>query len=159
VTSEAAVQKIHDLPEAALIDMGDFVGGMLNDRRRHPLEGLSIAGGVAKMSKLAQRLLDLHARRGAVDLNFLAERARAAGAPAVLCAALLSANTAAQALAQAAADGVALGDAGAAAAWQTVAAALDDAIEILLIDRDQNLMGRAPLAAAHGTSPSRNRRR
>ena len=28
-TSEAAVQKLHDLPETALIDMGDFVGGML----------------------------------------------------------------------------------------------------------------------------------
>ena len=28
-TSEAAVQKLHGLPETALIDMGDFVGGML----------------------------------------------------------------------------------------------------------------------------------
>jgi cobalt-precorrin-5B (C1)-methyltransferase len=28
-TSEAAVQKLHNLPEAALIDVGDFVGGML----------------------------------------------------------------------------------------------------------------------------------
>ena len=28
-TSEAAVQKLHGLPEIALIDMGDFVGGML----------------------------------------------------------------------------------------------------------------------------------
>ena len=29
-TSEAAVQKLYGLPEIALIDMGDFVGGMLN---------------------------------------------------------------------------------------------------------------------------------
>src|SRR5207302_6207984 len=28
-TSETAVCKLHDLPEIALIDMGDFVGGML----------------------------------------------------------------------------------------------------------------------------------
>src|SRR5262249_50694098 len=28
-TSEKAVQRLYDLPEAALIDMGDFVGGML----------------------------------------------------------------------------------------------------------------------------------
>jgi cobalt-precorrin-5B (C1)-methyltransferase len=160
-TSEAAVQRIHDLPEAALIDMGDFVGGMLNYLRRHPVARLTIAGGVAKMTKLAQGLLDLHSRRGAVDLNFLAHRARAAGATAVLCEAILSANTASQAFAQAAADGVALGDAVAAAAWQTAAAVLDDAtaIEILLIDRDQNLVGRAPFAVAHGTSSPRNRRR
>ena len=160
-TSEAAVQRIHALPEVALIDMGDFVGGMLNYLRRHPVERLTIAGGVAKMTKLAQGLLDLHSRRGAVDLNFLAQRARAAGATATLCDAILSANTAAQVFAQAAADGIALGDMVAATAWQTAAAVLDDAtaIEILLIDRDQNLVGRAPFAAAHGTSPPRNRRR
>ena len=159
-TSEAAVQKLHDLPETALIDMGDFVGGMLNYLRRHRVERLTIAGGVAKMTKLAQGLLDLHSQRGAVDLNFLAERARAVGATAALCDQILSANTAAQAFAQAAAEGIALGDAVAAAAWQTAAGVLDaTAIEILVIDRDQNLVGRAPFAAAHGTSPSRNRRR
>jgi cobalt-precorrin-5B (C1)-methyltransferase len=159
-TSETAVQKLHDLPEAALIDMGDFVGGMLNYLRRHRVERLSIAGGVAKMTKLAQGLLDLHSQRGAVDLNFLAERARAAGATGALCDHILSANTAAQAFAQAAAEGIELGDAVAAAAWHTAAGVLDaTAIEILVIDRDQNLVGRTPFAAAHGTSPSRNRRR
>src|SRR5437899_8653737 len=64
-TSEAAVQKLHDLPETALIDMGDFVGGMLKYLRRHPVPRLTIAGGVAKMTKLAQGLLDLHSKRGA----------------------------------------------------------------------------------------------
>ena len=159
-TSEAAVQRIHDLPEAALIDMGDFVGGMLHYLRRHPVERLTIAGGVAKMTKLAQGLLDLHSQRGTVDLTFLAEQARAAGAAAALCDDILAANTAAQAFAQAAAESVALGDAVAAAAWQTAAGVLDaTAIEILVIDRDQNLVGRAPFAAAHGPSPSRKRRR
>jgi cobalt-precorrin-5B (C1)-methyltransferase len=159
-TSEAAVQKLHNLSEAALIDMGDFVGGMLNYLRRHRVERLTIAGGVAKMTKLAQGLLDLHSQRGAVDLSFLAERARAAGATATFCDDILSANTAAQVFAQAAAEGIALGDAVAAAAWQTAAGALDaTAIEILVIDRDQTLVGRAPFAAAHRGSPSRNRRR
>jgi cobalt-precorrin-5B (C1)-methyltransferase len=140
--------------------MGDFVGGMLNYLRRHPVERLTIAGGVAKMTKLAQGLLDLHSRRGAVDLNFLAQQAAAAGATAALCDDILSANTAAQAFALAAAKGVALGDAVAAAAWQTAAGVLDaTAIEILVIDRDQNLVGRAPFAMAQRTSPSRNRRR
>ena len=33
-TSEGAVQKLYGLPETALIDMGDFVGGMLKYLRR-----------------------------------------------------------------------------------------------------------------------------
>ncbi len=36
-TSEAAVRKFHDLSEIALIDMGDFVGGMLKYLRSHPV--------------------------------------------------------------------------------------------------------------------------
>ena len=31
------MQKLHGLPEIALIDMGDFVGGMLKYLRRHPV--------------------------------------------------------------------------------------------------------------------------
>src|SRR5499427_721906 len=51
--SETAAQKLYDLPEIALIDMGDFVGGMLKYLRRHPVPRVTIAGGVAKMTKLA----------------------------------------------------------------------------------------------------------
>src|SRR5216683_1336726 len=67
-TSESAVQKLYGLPETALIDMGEFVGGMLKYLRSHPVPRVTIAGGVAKMTKLAQGLLDLHSKRGAVDL-------------------------------------------------------------------------------------------
>jgi cobalt-precorrin-5B (C1)-methyltransferase len=148
------------LPEAALIDMGDFVGGMLRYLRRHPVDRLSIAGGVAKMTKLAQGLLDLHSRRGAVDLGFLAELAGAKGGSAALGDLIRSANTAAQAFAHAADEGVSLGDAVAAAAWRTAAAEIDaTAIEILVIDREEKVVGRAPFARAHGAPPSRNRRR
>ena len=31
------MQKLHGLPEVALIDMGDFVGGMLKYIREHPV--------------------------------------------------------------------------------------------------------------------------
>src|SRR5437764_6833432 len=65
--SEAAVRKLHDLSEIALIDMGDFVGGMLKYLRTHPVRRVTIAGGVGKMTKLAQDLPDLHSRPGAVD--------------------------------------------------------------------------------------------
>src|SRR4029077_12138448 len=109
--SEAAGQKIYRLTQPALIDMGDFVGGMLKYIRVHPVPRVTIAGGVAKMTKLAQGLLDLHSRRGAVDLAALAGFADAAGGSAALHARILAANTAAEAFALAQAEGVALGDA------------------------------------------------
>jgi len=144
--SEAAVQKLYGLPESALIDMGDFVGGMLKYLRAHPLPRVTIAGGVAKMTKLAQGLLDLHSRRGAVDLLALAGFADAAGGSADLQARILAANTAAQAFALAGADGIALGDAVARAARDVAMRVVDGkgiAIEVLLFDRDGVLVGRA----------------
>ena len=80
--SEAAAQKLHGLHEVQLIDMGDFVGGMLKYIRDHPVPRVTIAGGVAKMTKLAQGMLDLHSKRGMADLDALAEVALAAGASA-----------------------------------------------------------------------------
>jgi cobalt-precorrin-5B (C1)-methyltransferase len=159
-TSEAAVRKLHDLPEPALIDMGDFVGGMLKYLRRHPVPRVTIAGGVGKMTKLAQGLLDLHSKRGAVDLAALAALAAAAGGPAALRDRITASNTAAEAFAQAAAEGVALGDAVARAGQETaldVVAGADIAIEVALFDRDGSLVGRAPFTPAH--ERSRNRRR
>jgi cobalt-precorrin-5B (C1)-methyltransferase len=50
---EAAVRALHGLPEIALIDMSDFVGGMLKYLRARPVPGVSVAGGVAKIAKLA----------------------------------------------------------------------------------------------------------
>jgi cobalt-precorrin-5B (C1)-methyltransferase len=161
-TSEDAVRALHGFPDVALIDMGDFVGGMLKYLRAHPIPRVTIAGGVAKMTKLAQGLLDLHSKRGAVDLPALAEFAVAAGGSAELAAGIAGANTAAQAFAQASAEGIALGDAVAAAAWQTAARVIADteiALEIVLFDRDGKLVGRAPFRPAHDVAPSRKRRR
>src|SRR5262245_35622386 len=133
-TSEAAVQKLHDLAETALIDMGDFVGGMLKHLRKHPVPEVTIAGGVGKMTKLAQGLLDLHSKRGAVDLAALSALAATADASSpVLRDQIAAANTAAEAFAHAAAAGVALGDEVARAAQATaldVVAGTDTAIEI-----------------------------
>jgi cobalt-precorrin-5B (C1)-methyltransferase len=161
-TSEDAVRALHGFPDVALIDMGDFVGGMLKYLRGHPIPRVTIAGGVAKMTKLAQGLLDLHSKRGAVDLPALAEFAVAAGGSAELAAGIAGANTTAQAFAQASAEGIALGDAVAATAWQTAARVIADteiALEIVLFDRDGKLVGRAPFRPAHDVAPSRKRRR
>jgi cobalt-precorrin-5B (C1)-methyltransferase len=146
-SSEAAAQKLYGLPEIALIDMGDFVGGMLKYLRRHPVPRVTIAGGVAKMTKLAQGLTDLHSKRGAVDLLVLAGFADAAGGSTKLHARILTANTAAEAYAHAQAEGIGLGDKVAQAAQATAAdvvAGTDIAIEIAVFDREQNLVGRAP---------------
>jgi len=145
--SEAGAQKLYGLPEIALIDMGDFVGGMLKYLRTHPVPRVTIAGGVAKMTKLAQGLIDLHSKRGFVDHALLASLAQAAGGCAELCARIMTAHTAAEAFALARSEGVALGDAVARAARETaerVVAGRDIAIEIALFDRDQVLVGRAP---------------
>jgi cobalt-precorrin-5B (C1)-methyltransferase len=145
--SEAAAQKLYALPDIALIDMGDFVGGMLKYLRRHPLPRVTIAGGVAKMSKLAQGLTDLHSKRGEVDLAVLAKFATAAGAGEQVARGVLDANTAAQAFAIAQAAGIALGNHVARAAQGTAAnivAGAGIAIEVMLFDREQNLVGRAP---------------
>ncbi len=145
-TSESAVQKLYGLPETALIDMGDFVGGMLKYLRSHPVPRVTIAGGVAKMTKLAQGLLDLHSKRGAVDLAALAAFADQAGGAPDLRARILSANTAAEAFAHAQHDGIALGEAVARAAQTSAAAVVEGkniAIEVVLFDRDGVLVGRA----------------
>src|SRR5699024_2032398 len=96
-TSEAAIRRLDGLPEQALIDMGDFVGGMLKYLRAHPVPRVTVAGGPAKLTKLAQGRLDLHSRRGAVDLEALAALARGAGADAALAARIAAANTALEA--------------------------------------------------------------
>ena len=80
--SEEAVKTRYDLPTIALIDMGDFVGGMLKYLRRHPVRRLTVAGGFGKMTKLAQGATDLHSGRSQIDFADLAERAKALGLPA-----------------------------------------------------------------------------
>ena len=152
-TSEEAVQRLHGLPEAALLEMGDFVGGMLKYLRRHPVPRVTVAGGVAKMTKLAQGRLDLHSKRGGADMDALA-----ALVPPRLAPQIAAANTVAEAFGIAAAAGVPLGDAVAQAAWRTAAAVLEGAgteLETVVFDRAGALLGRAGFAAVHGV---RNRR-
>lgn len=159
--SELAVQKFHGLHEVQLIDMGDFVGGMAKYIRAHPVAKVTIAGGVAKMTKLSQGLLDVHSNRGSADLDGLAAVAVEAGADAALEARIKSANTVAEAFIEARKAGIAIGDAVAAAAWRTAAGALnsaDIALEILVFNREGELMGHAPFAACHNPSRPLNRR-
>ena len=151
-TSEAAIQALHGLDEVALIDMGDFVGGMLKYLRRHPVAKVTEAGGFAKMVKLGLGLLDLHSRRGAVDLDWLAERAVDAGADHGLAEGVRRANTAMEALDLCRVMGVDIGTTIAELAWETAAKALRGAplaLEIAIFDRKGGLVARTPFRAAH----------
>ncbi len=144
-TSEVAVRALYGLDEPALIDMGDFVGGMLKYLRRRPVARVTVAGGVAKMTKLAQGLLDLHSRRGEVDRVWLAERVREAGGADALAAAVLGCNTAAEAFELAEAERVDLGGVVAQRARRTAATCLghDEGLDVALFDRTGRLIARA----------------
>lgn len=155
-TSEAAVQRYYGLSESALIDMGDFVGGMLKHLRRHPVPRVTIAGGVAKMTKLAQGMLDLHSGKGGVDRTALAHVAGEVGASRTAVAAIAEANTTALAFGIAEGEGLALGDAIAAAARreaQAVIAGTDIEIDVLIFDRDSRLVGNSSRQAHPGGPP------
>lgn len=71
--SERAVQTLYDLPDPAMLDMGDFVGGLIKYLRRHPVPRLTIGGGIGKLAKLAQGAADLHSARSQADMAMLAD--------------------------------------------------------------------------------------
>jgi cobalt-precorrin-5B (C1)-methyltransferase len=142
-TSEAAIRALYGLPDHALIEMGDFVGGLLKYLREHPVPRLTIAGGPAKMTKLAEGKLDLHSKRGAVDLAALSERvARAGGAPS-LVAAIANANSGLHAFELAQAAGFNLPALAADGAWATAAAVLagqPGELETIVVSRDGRVL-------------------
>lgn len=144
-TSEAAVLALYGLPELALIDMGDFAGGMLKYLRRHPIPRLTIAGGFAKMAKLAQGCMDLHSSRSNVDFDRLATLMAGLGAAQDLVHAARTANTAQQVLDLARQAQIPLADHVATLARETALATLsgDIIVEVIIFDRRGKLAGRA----------------
>jgi cobalt-precorrin-5B (C1)-methyltransferase len=92
-TSEDAVRAHYGLPLEAMLDMGDFAGGVLKYLKVNPLPRVTIGGGFAKMVKLAQGHMDLHSGRSQVDFAWLAERV-----PVALGEQVLKANTALEVL-------------------------------------------------------------
>lgn len=80
-TSEKAVQALYGLPDHAMLDMGDFAGGMLKYLARHPIPRVTIGGGLGKLAKLGQGAIDLHSARSQVDFAALADQV---GEPSVV---------------------------------------------------------------------------
>ncbi len=134
-TSEATVQALHQLPDHAMLDMGDFAGGMMKYLRRHPVPRLTIGGGIGKMAKLAQGAVDLHSGRSQVNFDQLAEW--------VARPELAGANTALEAYQIA---GPVLANAVATRARDTARAQLADAdiaIDVVVIDRAGQVIAQA----------------
>lgn len=133
-TSEKAVQDLYDLPDHAMLDMGDFAGGLLKYLARHPVPRITIGGGIGKMTKLAQGARDLHSGRSQV--NF-AELAEALGTPE-----LRDMNTALQAYEN---TGKTMTEWVAGAALCNIHAMLPDGVkaDTVVIDRSGAIVARA----------------
>ncbi len=141
-TSEKVAATVHGLPESALLDMGDFAGAVLKYLKRHPVARLTIAGGVGKLSKLADGHLDLHSGRSQVNLDFVASLVE----DPELAERIRHANTALGALHVCQAAGVPLGDLIAVRAKATAEDVLKGApvaVDVIVIDRAGTIVGRA----------------
>jgi cobalt-precorrin-5B (C1)-methyltransferase len=141
-TSEKAVQRLYGLPEHALIDMGDFVGGTLKYLRRHPVPRLTLAGGFAKLAKLAAGHPDLHSSRSRIDPAMLAGMlADVGGAPEAVAAATRC-DSAGEILALAGPLGPALADRVARRAREVALATLsgDVVVEVAVVERSGALL-------------------
>lgn len=148
-TSEATARQIFGLPEHAYLDMGDFAGGLLKYLRRHPVARLTIAGGFAKLSKLADGKLDLHSGRSQVDPAALARRIEAMDGSADLIAKVQGANTALEALQLAQGAGIDLAGRIAHEARSAAISALqgaETAVEIVVVDRQGAVLTRTDRA-------------
>ena len=139
--SEKAAQALYGLPLEALIDMGDFAGGMLKYLRLHPVPKVTVAGGFAKLVKLAQGAMDLHSGRSQVDFEWLAARV-----PENLRAAVIAANTAMEVLELCRAADFDIAAVVAQAARASAAEVLRGspcALDILIVDREGGIVARA----------------
>ncbi len=144
-TSEKALARATGLAKNELIEMGDFAGGLLKYLRRNPLDRLTIAGGFAKMTKLAAGHMDLHSARSSVDFQQLKGLLGELKAPEELVAACDRANTAAEILDLARQAEIPLADLVAMRA-QAIAQDICDRrskIDILVTDRAGNIVGSA----------------
>ena len=145
-TSEKAAQDFHALPDGALIDMGDFAGGLLKYLRAHPVPRLTIAGGFAKMSKLAQGALDLHSSRSQVDNAFYLALPQTQSLSPELRLTIENANTALEVLEILTREKIDIAAAVAEAAKKTAEGVLRDSgvtVDIIVTDRKGMIIAHA----------------
>ncbi|MEL0638088.1 MULTISPECIES: cobalt-precorrin-5B (C(1))-methyltransferase [Marinomonas] len=158
--SEDAIKAHYQLDDMALIEMGDFVGAVLKHVRKVEQNGatkltkLSLCGGFGKISKLAQRHMDLNSRVSSIDLPALADLAVSLGANAELENSMTQANTSVEALKFAQQAGLPLADAICAQALAFARTYIPShiALEVWAIDRRGHFVGHAADAPALGNA-------
>jgi cobalt-precorrin-5B (C1)-methyltransferase len=143
-TTEKAANDIYQLEDYALLDMGDFAGGVLKYIKKHPVQRLTIAGGFAKISKLAMGHMDLHSGRSRVDFSWMSEQMALIGAPDDLIEQCKTANTAMEILNWTTAHKILLADHVAQMAGKVAQkiAGSDCHVALLIFDRKGQLVGR-----------------
>ena len=135
-TSEKVVQDLYGLPDIAMLDMGDFSGGMVKYLRKHPVPKLTLGGGIGKITKLAQGAVDLHSSRSQVDFDALNDLSLGLG-----LAEVADCNTALEAAERA---GRGLSEALAEQARDRLITQLHDTeIDVVVIDRSGTVLGHA----------------
>jgi cobalt-precorrin-5B (C1)-methyltransferase len=83
-----------ELPELAFVQMGIFTGDSLKRAVEREVPRVTVCGMIGKVAKLATGQMQTHVAGGGVDVAFLADLAREAGATDDLVAAIAEANTA-----------------------------------------------------------------
>ncbi|MEM6464689.1 MAG: cobalt-precorrin-5B (C(1))-methyltransferase, partial [Pseudomonadota bacterium] len=124
---------------------GDFAGGLLKYLRKHPIARLTVAGGFAKLTKLAQGAMDLHSSRSRVDMEFLAGLVPDNQKNRSLEKRILDANTALEVLELTRQNNIDLPALVAERACRTAVRALrgaDISVDILVTDREGNILAR-----------------
>ena len=133
-TSEKIVQELYGLSDHAMLDMGDFSGGLLKYIAKNHVPKITIGGGIGKMVKLAQGAVDLHSSRSQVNFSKLND----------WCSVDISdANTALEAVERAGSE---LAARVAHEARMRVISALKGAntdVDIIVIDRTGTILGHA----------------
>jgi len=147
LTEDFAIKLRPDLDESAFVQMGDHVGKALDHCKKLGVPKIVLVGQIGKVSKLANGQLHTHARKSEVNMQLMADLAKAAGASEAEVAEILAANTARHVL-----------EMGAGKAWQkaflhslcaTAAKVASDSIvaackvESWLFDFEGNVIGKA----------------
>jgi cobalt-precorrin-5B (C1)-methyltransferase len=93
--SEAYAMKLHPkLPEAAFIQMGDFVGVAMKHCARRGIDRAIIVGMIGKLSKMANGKMQTHAAGSEVNMDLLADLVAELGADESFQAQIRASNTA-----------------------------------------------------------------
>jgi len=139
-----------ELPEAAFVQMGDFVGFALGIAARNGIARVTICGMMGKLSKLADGRRQTHAAGSQVNTAMLGRIARGLGATKAVAASIAAANTARHALELAQAAGLSgpsgLADAVAARAARHAErfAGGNVRVAVVLTDFEGQVLGRHP---------------